>query len=183
MLGPRSCMTLAQLTRVSAAVSKAPRPTPHGAHLRLPAWMLRLNQAPTAFEEKASWVHGEVVLGTFDIWPIPSCDPASWREKSLLKKRGGHGIEGIKRWLFFPVLVTRKGILGQSQSIYPFISICLAPWTHGPEVKHRVNGQVMGQKGQRHVSGTLLAGCPPEPKFVFFYYDQNSHKNVFKVRY
>ena len=180
MLGTRSCMTLAQVTGVSAAVSKAPRPTPHRAHLRLPAWMLRLNQAPTAFEEKASWVHGEVILGTFDIRPIPSCDPASWREEIPLKKKGGGvGNRGNKKMAIFSSSGHQKRYFGSE--IRASILLLASVWHHG-HTAQKVK-QVMGQNGQRRVSGTLLAGCPSEPKFVFFYDDQNSHKNVFKARY
>lgn len=41
--------------------------------------MLRLNQAPTAFEEKARQAHGEEILGAFDMLPISLWDLASPR--------------------------------------------------------------------------------------------------------
>lgn len=68
---------LSQLLCSLLLFQRLPDQPTHEAHLRLPAQMLRLNQVPTAFKEKARQVHGEEAVGPFDTLPMSLCDSAS----------------------------------------------------------------------------------------------------------
>lgn len=162
---------LSQLLCSLLLFQRLPDQPTHEAHLRLPAQMLRLNQVPTAFKEKARQVHGEEALGPFDTLPMSLCDSASWGEKILFLflcvwKRGRKG------WVIFQCWKPDKIFCARNQSI--LLLICLWSWTHSVKGLEQSQWALLGdwgQNGYRDVLGYFLPSHPLELKLSLWWWE------------